>query len=95
MKKLILIILTILLFTNVSYAITLNEGIEHTGKICYIRYYKYNDSNIPVFERKIGKILDIINDYELIFMDYQFNTYYIRLDKIIDIKAIREAERVW
>jgi hypothetical protein len=93
--KIIIIILGIIILFLIgykAYALDFNEAQNYVGKFCYVKYYKYERSNIEIYNRIIGKILDIIydEDYKFIILDYKADLYWIKIEKVKTIKIIRE-----
>ena len=91
MKKIILCFLFFMIFMNYCFALTLDEANTYIGNFCYVRYLKYEQSDIELYTTNIGKVLDVVydNGYKIILLDYKAEIYYIRIDKIKQIKVLR------
>jgi hypothetical protein len=70
---------------------TLNETEPYVGNFCYVKYLKYEQSDIEIYLTNIGKILDIIydNGYKIVLLDYKAEIYLIKIEKIKQIKILR------
>ena len=94
MKKLILTIILSLFIFN-SYTLDYKEADSYIGKYCYIQYYKNENSEIEIYNRIIGKVLDLIYDdeYKFVILDYKADLYIIRIDRIKQIKILKGEKR--
>lgn len=73
------------------FALNLKEAEEYVGNFCYVKYLKYEQSDIEIYTTNIGKVLDIIydNGYKIILLDYKAEIYFIKIEKIKQIKILR------
>lgn len=96
MKQIILLfILATLLFNGIAKAsMSYDDVIFYVGAFCYIKYYKFENSDIEIYDRVIGKVLDVIFDnmqYKIVVIDYKADLHVIKLDRIVYIKELKKG----
>lgn len=90
-KKIILVLIILISLVCQSYALDLKEVQDYIGEFCYIKYYRYEKSDIEIYNEVIGKVWDIIYDegYKFIILDYKVDLYLIRIEKVKIIKILK------